>query len=59
MGKKIQEIGDYEITEKTLGKGDFSRIEFALHKLAQCEVRARATPIEHCTTFLQTAPTNE
>ena len=42
MGKKIQEIGAYEISDKTLGKGEFSRVELAFHKLTQCEVRVYA-----------------
>ena len=38
MGKKIQYIGRYVMDARTLGKGNFARVELATHGVTQIKV---------------------
>ncbi|CAH1775907.1 unnamed protein product [Owenia fusiformis] len=38
MGRKIRYIGRYVMEARTLGKGNFARVELAIHNIAHCKV---------------------
>lgn len=41
INKKLINVGKYELTGKLLGKGNFARVEEAVHKLLKVKVSAQ------------------